>query len=127
MYHANKIIPGLIIFFLFMTFPFWFNIGSEAYVTPELVLPEDEEYCIESVEFIRAEHMTILDQWRDAYVRDGYGEYKSALNNEMYTMSLTKTCMTCHDDKEKFCDRCHDAVSVDPYCWDCHIEPEGVE
>ena len=127
MYHSKKIIPGLIIFFLFMTFPFWFNIGGEAYVTPELVLPEDHENCIESVEFIRAEHMTILDQWRDAYVRDGYGLYKSSLTGEMYAMSLTKTCMDCHDDKETFCDRCHDSVSVSPYCWDCHIEPEGVE
>lgn len=127
MYHANKIVPGLIIFFLIITFPFWFNIGSAAYTTPELEMPENAENCVESAEFMRAEHMSMLNEWRDEYVRDGYGEYKSTLTGEKYAISLTKTCMDCHDDKEKFCDRCHDAASVDPYCWDCHIEPEGVE
>ncbi|WP_028575095.1 sulfate reduction electron transfer complex DsrMKJOP subunit DsrJ [Desulfonatronovibrio hydrogenovorans] len=127
MYHANKIIPGLVIFGLLMTFPFWFNIGSAAYSTPELVLPEDHEFCVESVEYMRAEHMSMLNEWRDAYVRDGYGEYQSMLTGQMYPMSLTKTCMNCHNNKEEFCDRCHASVSVDPYCWDCHIEPQGVE
>lgn len=127
MYHANKIIPGIIIFILVMTFPFWFNLGGQAYSTPDLVLPEDEKYCVESVEYMRSEHMALLDQWRDHYVRDGYGDYKSTLTGEKFAVSLTKTCMDCHDDKEKFCDRCHDSASVDPYCWDCHIEPQGVE
>ncbi len=123
MYDANKIIPGLIIFALFMTFPFWYNLGADAYSTPELELPEDYERCIESTEFMRAEHMNMLDEWRDIYVRDGYQMYWSELKQESYLMSLTKTCMDCHDDKEEFCDRCHDATAVDPYCWDCHIEP----
>lgn len=65
MYHANKIIPGIIIFVLVMTFPFWFNLGDQAYSTPDLVLPEDEEYCVESVEYMRSEHMALLDEWRD--------------------------------------------------------------
>jgi len=28
MYDKEKIIPGLIVFFLLMTFPFWYTIGS---------------------------------------------------------------------------------------------------
>ena len=39
-----------------------------------------------------------------------------------YNMSLSNTCMDCHDNKAEFCDRCHDYASVRPYCWDCHIE-----
>jgi hypothetical protein len=32
--------------------------------------------------------------------------------------------MDCHSDKTKFCDQCHNYLSVNPYCWDCHIAPE---
>jgi len=125
MYDANKIIPGLIIFALLMTFPFWYNLGVEAYETPELELPdpEEHEHCIESTEYMRAQHMNMLDEWRDIYVREGYQMYWSELKQQSFLMSLTKTCMDCHSDKEKFCDRCHEATAVDPYCWDCHIEP----
>lgn len=37
------------------------------------------------------------------------------------------SCMDCHSNRDQFCDRCHFYVSVDPYCWDCHIEPRLVE
>jgi hypothetical protein len=32
--------------------------------------------------------------------------------------------MDCHSNKSKFCDQCHNYVDVDPFCWDCHIEPK---
>ena len=35
------------------------------------------------------------------------------------------SCMSCHANKDKFCDRCHDYLAVKPYCWDCHVEPQG--
>jgi hypothetical protein len=39
-------------------------------------------------------------------------------------MSLTRTCLDCHSNKAEFCDRCHTYMAVDPYCWDCHVEPK---
>jgi hypothetical protein len=68
--------------------------------------------------------MQILNDWRDAVVREDRRVYVSSTGKQ-YDMSLQNTCMKCHDDKEKFCDKCHVALSVDPYCWTCHIEPKA--
>lgn len=127
MYDKGKILTGLAVFVVFMTYPFWNNIGSAAYVRPELEKAKQGTQCIESVEFMRAEHMAMLNDWRDEVVRDGSHEYQSTLNNQIFQKSLTKTCMACHENKDKFCDKCHDTVAVDPYCWDCHVEPKGVQ
>jgi hypothetical protein len=32
--------------------------------------------------------------------------------------------MKCHNNKKNFCDRCHERLSVNPTCWDCHNLPE---
>jgi hypothetical protein len=122
MYDKNKILAGLIIFLILVTFPFWFNLGK-AYEAPELQLPEDEENCIRETEWMRAEHMQLLDDWRDEAVRNKKRVFV-APSGKKYTASLQNTCMDCHESKEKFCDRCHDTTSVSPYCWDCHIAPK---
>jgi hypothetical protein len=31
---------------------------------------------------------------------------------KLFNMSLSNTCLDCHSNKEKFCDRCHDYASV---------------
>jgi len=124
MYDGGKIIAGLIVFLGLMLFPFWYNVGNAAYKTPELELPPKAkaEKCIETTEFMRAEHMQMLDEWRDYVVRDGQRLYVSQ-TGKAWAMSLQNTCMDCHDTKEKFCDRCHNAAAVNPYCWDCHVAP----
>ena len=68
---------------------------------------------------MRDTHMQILNEWRNAAVRDGERIYVNS-KGKKYVKSLTNTCMGCHTDKEKFCDRCHNTVGVAPYCWDCH-------
>jgi len=122
MYNRRYIIPGLVIFVILFTAPFWLNIGSPAFVRPALVLPVDEKECIEPKAFMQAEHMRILNEWRDAALREGKRTYVST-SGTIWEISLQNTCMKCHNDKEKFCDTCHDANSVSPYCWDCHIAP----
>ena len=82
--------------------------------------------CVESREFMLANHMHLLDQWRDAVVRDGRVEYTSvSYPDRTYTMSLTGTCLNCHASRDNFCTRCHDYANVDPTCWDCHVESRG--
>ncbi|THB62796.1 MAG: cytochrome C, partial [Desulfovibrio sp.] len=104
-----------------------------SYTAPELALPEGLDSCVESTEFMRREHMQLLDDWRDQVVRDANRVYVSTENfgtedapvYRMYEASLQNTCMDCHTNKAEFCDKCHAAASVEPYCWDCHIEPKG--
>ncbi len=128
MYDGGKIIAGLVVFFVLLTFPVWYNVGADPYQEPELQLPEDETECIEPTQWIRDNHMTLLDEWRDAFVRDdGETIYVSSTGKEV-EMSLQKTCMDCHDTYEEFCDKCHVSAAADihVYCWDCHVEPEEV-
>jgi hypothetical protein len=122
MYNAGKIILGLLLFVGLVTFPFWYNAGRAA-VPPELVLPEKEKECVEPAQFMRAKHMELIDQWRNEVVRKGNRIYVG-FNGKKYDMSLQNTCMGCHKEKEKFCDRCHNYVAVTPNCWSCHIEPK---
>jgi hypothetical protein len=122
MYNAGKIIIGLVVFVVLMTFPFWYNAGKAA-VPPEIKLPADEKQCVESKSFMRAQHMELIDDWRHAVVREGQRVYKG-IGGKKYDMSLQNTCMSCHVEKEKFCDQCHNYVAVAPNCWDCHIEPK---
>lgn len=125
MYDKNKILTGLAVFVVFMTYPFWNNIGRAAYKAPEVEKPKITKECVENTEFMRTEHMQMLNQWRDEVVRDSVHEYHSKANHQVYMKSLTKTCMKCHENKDQFCDKCHATVSVNPYCWNCHVDPKG--
>lgn len=121
----RRIIAGLAAFLVILAFPLWQTLGASAErARPELELPVDESSCIESTEYMRAYHMDLLNRWRTAVVRAGEGEY-TATTGEAYEMSLTGTCMGCHDNRETFCTRCHDYANVAPRCWNCHVEPEG--
>ncbi len=124
----NVIITGLIIFLVIVLFPFWYNLGNTA-PAPELKLSKEAKAakeCVRSKEFMRAEHMQLLDQWRDTVVRDARRVYINPEGKE-FNMSLSsgeKSCIGCHVEKSEFCDKCHNYASVAPYCWDCHIDPK---
>jgi len=67
--------------------------------------------------------MKLLNTWRDEVIRQDKRLYETA-DGRVYDMSLTKTCMKCHESKAQFCDQCHNYVGVTPYCWDCHTYPK---
>ena len=123
LYDKCKIFAGLIIFLVFMTFPFWYNLGKAAPAPKPLLTKEAlaAKVCISSAEFMRAEHMQILNDWRNIVVRDGQRIYTNS-SGKKFEMSLSNTCLECHANKAEFCDRCHNYASVTPYCWDCHID-----
>ncbi|MBN2139513.1 MAG: sulfate reduction electron transfer complex DsrMKJOP subunit DsrJ [Desulfovibrionaceae bacterium] len=128
MQYGGKIITGLIIFLGLLCVPLLFNTastGNAAYKQPKLELPKDEKKCIESTEFMRREHMQLLNDWRDWALRDGQRTYVNA-EGKPFSISLQNTCMKCHAKKAEFCDKCHNDAAVSPYCWDCHIQPEGL-
>lgn len=128
MYDGGKIITGLIIFIALVTFPLWYTAAAGGGGDrPEPKLPAGEKKCVESKAFMKAWHMDLLNEWRDAVVRGGDRVYV-ATDGEKHNMSLTLTCMECHADKAAFCDACHNDVGVSPACWDCHVEPgQGVK
>jgi hypothetical protein len=138
------IIVGLVIAVAALTFPFWYALaGPRGGSPPEVELPAGEsKRCVEDRDFMKAHHMELLNQWRDAVVRDGGKEYESEeYPGDVYEMSLTRTCLGCHDvtdesaasvggeptppGRARFCYQCHAYVDVEPTCWECHLVPEG--
>jgi len=125
LYDGGKIITGVVIFLILITFPFWANLGKAAYKYPELEKAAQAKECVEATEWMRGNHMQLLDQWRDNVVRGATRVYVSQ-SGRQFDMSLSNTCLDCHASKANFCDRCHNSAAVAPYCWDCHItEPKG--
>jgi hypothetical protein len=70
------------------------------------------EKCIRETTYMRYHHWELLREARKSVVRygtrDDTGLYK---------------CKECHTSRERFCDRCHVAVSLHPDCWGCHNYP----
>ncbi|HEY6011563.1 MAG TPA: sulfate reduction electron transfer complex DsrMKJOP subunit DsrJ [Nitrospirota bacterium] len=136
LYDGGKIFIGLVIFVAFATFPFIYNVGK-VNAKPELKTdtPAIQEWeklngkkeCVESREFMRTEHMQLLNNWRDSVVRDGNRGYTSDTSHKRFNMSLQNECLRCHSNKKKFCDECHNYMAVKPYCFDCHIAPKEEE
>lgn len=136
MYDGGKIIPGLIIFFLLMTLPIWYNIATGKTDPPVLQKVEGQKNCVETTEFMRTWHMDLLNDWRNEVVREGDRLYtpKTIKTDKKINKSLTNKCLECHTSKAQFCDKCHDytgvtnsRVGISINCWDCHINPEGIK
>ncbi len=146
MYDKGKIITGVVIGLLLLTFPMAYLAASgEGGYVPEPVLPPDEEQCVEPVEWMTDNHMRLLDEWRHTVVRGGDRIYGSSGGTEYYIgltgldeeeMSVVRGspgmpdlksggCLQCHSNKDEFCDTCHSYVGAEPECWNCHVEEEG--
>lgn len=127
MYDTGKILVGLILFVGLITFPFWLGMGSSEKAPQPVILTEKGDKCVEPAAFMRANHMQMLDSWRDEVVRENNRTYTSAAYGTLFGKSLSNTCMDCHSNKAEFCDSCHDYSSVTPYCWECHVEPKEID
>jgi len=119
----NMIMGGLAVFVLAVLSPFWFNMVTTTQAAPEPELlgrAKEARKCVLDKYDMRANHMSLLDEWRDAVVRDADRIYVAA-NGKSFHMSLStgeNSCLGCHEDKAKFCDACHTYTSVNPYCWE---------
>jgi len=122
MYDSGKVIAGLVIFVAIVTFPFWFGMGKAAPMPKPEILDKAKK-CVESREYMRAVHMYLLNVWRDQALRDANRIWVNE-RGEKVNISLQNTCMKCHSNKDKFCDRCHEYAEVKPNCWDCHFVPK---
>jgi hypothetical protein len=117
------IVTGLILFLIIILFPFWYMRGKAVPFPDPVLTPKAQaaQACVRSTDYMRSEHMKLLDLWRESVVREGKRIYVNPQGKE-FTMSLSNTCLDCHSNKAEFCDRCHNYASVRPYCWNCHIE-----
>ncbi len=116
--------------------------------TPYLVVRNEETVdvydgrCVESREWMVARHMDLLIDWRNQVVREGGSTHASVcFEGQEHMMSLTGTCMKCHESRQGFCAKCHEYADVSPVrplhyaaegngrirCWDCHVAPDTVE
>ena len=76
----------------------------------------DEKYdaCIRETEYMRFHHMDYLKEVREEFVRHGNREGKGIAS-----------CRGCHTSRERFCNRCHEAVDLNIDCFGCHYYPEA--
>ncbi|MHB1051573.1 MAG: hypothetical protein ACYCZT_00680 [Thiobacillus sp.] len=83
------------------------------------------EQCVEPTEYMRRNHMDVLDGHRDKTVIEGIRTKKYSL----------KECINCHASektgsvaaaKDDFCISCHSYASVKIDCFECHsTKPKG--
>jgi hypothetical protein len=83
------------------------------------------EQCVEPNDYMRRNHMRLLDHHRDETVLNGVRSKKYSL----------KECINCHASektgsvataKDDFCVSCHSFAAVKIDCFDCHsTKPQG--
>jgi hypothetical protein len=80
---------------------------------PFLERPDPQyEACLRDTTYMRHHHWELLRTVREEVVRYG-------VRGDVGLMK----CKECHTSRERFCNRCHDAVSLYPDCFDCHYYP----
>ena len=131
-----RIMVGLAIFVILAWFPIWYALALAAYGAGDTAAPSrqyPDGRCIEEKDWMAANHMVLLNGWRDEVVRQGEAQpYVSRDFGTKHVKSLTQTCLECHS-KPEMCDasgntsctQCHDYANVQPRCWNCHIELKG--
>ena len=94
MYNKPMVLGGLTLFVGLVTFPFWYSqLGTTEEGHTHGGRPAGE--CVEATDWMRANHMLLLLQWRDEVVRDGERTYVNSAGKK-FEKSLTNTCLGCH-------------------------------
>ena len=82
----------------------------------------DADSCVEDTDFMRRNHMDLLNHQRDATMHEGIRSKQHSL----------KECISCHvvmgqdaapvtvSNPEHFCRSCHDYAAVKVDCFQCH-------
>lgn len=122
LYNKNSVCLGIVILVIVLTAPFWVGLFGQNYTQTGITIPKETKDCIENVEFMRTQHMRLLNEWRDEALRKENRTYV-AKDGRKWEISLQNTCLKCHTNYQGFCEKCHLSNSVSPYCWTCHIIP----
>ena len=99
----------------------WLGLGPAHAAAPKPIVEKalKGEQCVEPTEYMRRNHMKVLDGHRDKTVHEG-------IRTKQYSL---KECINCHASqktgsvtaaKDNFCVSCHSYASVKIDCFDCH-------
>jgi len=117
------IMVALAVFLTLATSPIWYTfVVAEDTSRPQLGVATEGSRCV--MDNPVADHIDLLDRWRNAVVREGDKE-PVTVDGRQYKKSLTRGCLYCHSSRQNFCVKCHNYADVHPTCWDCHIETKG--
>jgi hypothetical protein len=115
----NSSVITVVILALIILSPFIYSFFTFVFVhddqssQPFLEKPDPKyENCVKDIEYMRLHHWELLRAIRIEVVR--YGK-RGELG--------LKKCQECHTSRERFCNRCHAAVSMSPDCYGCHYYP----
>lgn len=111
-------IAAIILFFAVVSFPFIYNsfsvgLFSNAAAEPELKILKKGK-CVAETSWMRQNHMKMLMHVREDAVREGIRVVNKSFHG----------CISCHPNRDEFCDTCHSYVGAKPECWNCHHYPE---
>lgn len=130
LYDFKYIALGLIVFFGLLFSAVLPNLGKTvAAPDPKLDTPAIQKLaakdrkCVMPKDYMRANHMQMLVDWRESVVRDAQREFVNP-EGKKFVASLSNTCLDCHSNKSQFCDQCHNYVAVTPNCFGCHLDKE---
>lgn len=110
---SRLLITSLILFSVVLT-------GTTSSIAGELTIKP--ESCVEDTDFMRRNHMDMLQHDRDKTMHKGIRDIKFSL----------KGCINCHAEKDEsgqvvnikderhFCRGCHDYAAVKVDCFQCH-------
>jgi len=114
---AGKFVGGIAIAGLIGAGPLW--VAKVHGAKGGALAPPRSAPCLESKESMRTGHPALLASWRDRVVRSGQRSYHTADGRDV-PIGLGETCLGCHGEASKFCDRCHAQNAVTLSCWQCH-------
>lgn len=115
---VGKVVGGIAIAVVVAAGPLWVATVRGAKTVP-LASPAQNGPCIEAKDFMRTSHPALLSAWREQVVRTGQRTYHTTDGRDV-RIGLAETCLGCHGEASKFCDRCHAQNAVTPSCWQCH-------
>jgi len=92
---------------------------------PTINEPTDKTLkCVQPEDVMRRDHMDYILHQRDQTVHEG-------IRTETYSLAVCIDChvepdengnIASHDDKEHFCNACHEYASVQIDCFECHAD-----
>jgi hypothetical protein len=117
---VGKVVGGVVIALVIAAGPLWVATVRGAKTEP-LAPPAQPGRCIEAKDAMRTSHPRLLSAWREQVVRTGQRTWHTTDGRDV-RIGLGETCLGCHGETSKFCDRCHAQNAVTLSCWQCHSQ-----
>jgi hypothetical protein len=107
-------VPALILLLPFAYSLVAYVAGADTAAARPFLEKPDPKYrnCVRETTYMRFHHWELLKTVREEVVRQGKPSETGL-----------KQCKNCHTSRERFCNQCHNAVTLNPDCFGCHYYP----